>query len=163
MNLSVYQFLYDDLSLRFEAIREAYGIPRDAINLEITESASMQTPTVEAALEDLRRTGYHFSLDDFGTGYSNIVQLIRTSYKNVKMDKSLLWDADHNENAARLLDNLIRVIRGLGCSVVQEGVETPVQLERCASSGANLIQGYFFSRPIPEQEFLEYLKRGESN
>ena len=163
VNLSVYQFLYDDLSLRFEAIREAYGIPRDAINLEITESASMQTPTVEAALEDLRRTGYHFSLDDFGTGYSNLVQLIRTSYKNVKMDKSLLWDADHNENAARLLDNLIRVIRGLGCSVVQEGVETPVHLERCASSGANLIQGYFFSRPIPEQEFLEYLKRGESN
>ena len=79
------------------------------------------------------------------------------------MDKSLLWDGDHNENAARLLDNLIRVIRGLGCSVVQEGVETPAQLERSASSGANLIQGYFFSRPIPEQEFLEYLKRGESN
>ena len=163
VNLSVHQFLFDDLSVRFEAIREQYGIPRGAINLEITETASMQTPAVEAALRTLREIGYHLSLDDFGTGYSNLVQLIRTNYKNVKIDKSLLWDGDHNENAARLLDDLIRVIRSLGCNVVQEGVETPAQLERCASSGANLIQGYYFSRPIPEQEFLDYLKRGESN
>ena len=163
VNLSVHQFLFDDLSKRFETIREQYGIPRGAINLEITETASMQTPTVEAALKALRGIGYHLSLDDFGTGYSNLVQLIRTNYKNVKIDKSLLWDGDHNENAARLLDDLIRVIRSLGCNVVQEGVETPAQLERCASSGANLIQGYYFSRPIPEQEFLDYLKRGESN
>lgn len=160
VNLSVYQLLYDDLAERFEAIRDRYGIPQDAINLEITETASMQSPSVEEALDRMRSAGYHFSLDDFGTGYSNVVQLIRTHFKNVKIDKSLLWDADHNETAARVLDNLIRVIRSLGCNVVQEGVETPAQLGRCTESGANLIQGYYFSRPLPEQAFLDYLSQG---
>ncbi len=160
VNLSVYQFLYDDLTERFEGIRKRYGVAREFINLEITESASVtRTPAVEQALEKLRQTGYHLSLDDFGTGYSNMVQLIRTRYQNVKIDKSLLWDADHNEATARVLDNLIRVIRSLDCNVVQEGVETPAQLERTVFSGANLIQGYYFSRPLPEQAFLDYLAK----
>ena len=160
VNLSVYQFLYDDLAERFEAIRTQYGVPREAINLEITESASISgTSAVEQALHKLHGVGYNFSLDDFGTGYSNVVQLIRNNFKNVKMDKSLLWDGDKNENTARVLDNLIRIIRSLGCNVVQEGVETPAQLERSAGSGANLIQGYYFSRPIPGQEFLDYLAK----
>lgn len=163
VNLSVHQFLYDDLTERFEEIRQRYGVPREAIDLEITESASVtRTPAVEQALEKLRSIGYHLSLDDFGTGYSNMVQLIRTHYKNVKIDKSLLWDAEHNATTARVLDNLIRVIRSLGCNVVQEGVETPAQLERSANSGANLIQGYYFSRPMPEQDFVDYMTRDSS-
>ena len=161
VNLSVYQFLHDDLTERFESIRTQYGIPRETINLEITESASSQTPVVKTGLDTLRITGYHFSLDDFGTGYSNFAQLLRTEYKNVKIDKSLLWDADNNEHTARMLDNMIRVIRSLGCNVVQEGVETPAQLERSVNSGANLIQGYYFSRPLPEKDFLDYLLRAD--
>ena len=106
----------------------------------------------------LRTMGYTFSLDDFGTGYSNLVQLIRSSYKNVKMDKSLLWDAERNENTARLLDSLIHVIRSLGYNVIQEGVETPAQLDRTVASGGNLIQGYYFSRPLPERDFTAYLE-----
>ena len=159
LNLSVHQFMYDDLLSRFEEIRRRYGVPREALNLEITESASTgKTPAVGQTMEAMRTMGYTFSLDDFGTGYSNLVQLISSSYKNVKMDKSLLWDAERSETTARLLDNLIRIIRSLGYNVIQEGVETTAQLERTMASGGNLIQGYYFSRPLPESDFTAYLQ-----
>ena len=160
INLSVHQFIYDDLVERFEAIRKKYDIPADVINLEITESASTRdTPIVEQTMKKLRELGYTFSLDDFGTGYSSLLQFISGSYKNVKMDKSLLWDSDHNEISAKLLDSLTHVIRSLGCNVVQEGVETKEQLKRTEDSGGNLIQGYFFSKPLPEKEFVAYLEK----
>ncbi len=159
LNLSVHQFMYDNLAERFEAIRARYGIPAQKLNLEITESASTgETPIAEQTMNALRAIGYTFSLDDFGTGYSNLVQLISSSYKNVKMDKSLLWDSAHNKTVARLLDSLTRVIRSLGYNVVQEGVETLAQLEQTERSGGNLIQGYYFSPPLPEDEFIAYLE-----
>lgn len=158
MNLSVYQFLYDDLSERFEAIRSGCGVDASRINLEITETASMQeTPVVSEAMERLRALGYSFSLDDFGTGYSNLYRLVNGRYVNIKIDKSLLWDAEKSENSARLLGNLIRTLRSLDFHVVQEGVETPRQLEQVTASGCDLIQGYLFSHPIPEEAFVRLL------
>ncbi len=159
LNISVYQFMYDDVVKRFEEIRNRYGIPVELLNLEVTETASTsETPAVEQSIKELRRLGYTFSLDDFGTGYSNLKQLISNSYKNVKIDKSILWEAEHSEATSCLLDGLIRVIRSLDYNVVQEGVETPAQLERTSKSGGNLIQGYYFSRPQPEDGFIDYLE-----
>ena len=160
LNLSVHQFIYDDLVEHFEEIRKRYDIPTAAINLEITESASIgDTPVVGQTMRALRSLGYTFSLDDFGTGYSTLMQFLSSSYKNVKIDKSLLWESDRNEKSARLLDTMIRAIRSLGCNVVQEGVETESQLKRTERSGGNLIQGYYFSRPIPENDFITYLEK----
>lgn len=160
LNLSVYQFMYDDLVKRFEDIRMNYRISVDALNLEITESSSTtETPVVGEMMKVLRKIGYTFSLDDFGTGYSNFKQLVSSNYKNVKIDKGILWDAEENEATARLLDSMIKVIRSLGYNVVQEGVETEEQLERTIASGGNLIQGYYFSRPLPEKEFIKYLEK----
>lgn len=159
LNLSVYQFMFDDLISRFEKIRSEYGIPVEALNLEITESASADSmPVIKHTMEELQKIGYTFSLDDFGVGYSNIKQLINKSYKNIKIDKSLLWNAEKNNDAAQLWDSLIHLIRKLGYSVVQEGVETSAQLEKTIASGGNLIQGYYFSRPVPEREFIAYLE-----
>lgn len=163
LNLSIYQFMYGDLVSRFEELRKKYDIAVDRINLEITESASTQgTPAIVEALERLRSLGYTLSLDDFGSGYSNLMQLISSKYKNVKMDKSLLWDAERNQSTAQLLDSMVRVIRSLGFNVVQEGVETEAQLSRSTGSGCNLIQGYLFSRPIPKQDFISYLSAEKS-
>ena len=159
LNLSIYQFLYDDLPQRFEEIRARYGIPALRLNFEVTESASDQAASgVAEAIEKLMRLGYSFSLDDFGTGYSNLNRLVSGTYLNIKIDKSLLWDADHNDDARRLLESLTRVIQSLGYNVMQEGVETPAQLDRVTASGCDLIQGYYFSRPIPEPEILRYLR-----
>ena len=79
------------------------------------------------------------------------------------MDKAILWDAEKNEATSKLLDSMIKVIRSLGYNVVQEGVETAEQLERTATSGGNFIQGYFFSKPLPEEEFIKYLEKQYEN
>ena len=83
---------------------------------------------------------------------------LKLTYLNIKIDKSLLWDADHNDDARRLLESLTRVIQSLGYNVMQEGVETPAQLDRVTASGCDLIQGFYYSRPIPETEILRYLR-----
>ena len=164
LNLSIYQFVYDDLAKAFEQIRSAVGIPASRINIEITETASEQAVAgVAEGIEQLRRLGYTFSLDDFGSGYSNLNRLIAGDFVNVKIDKPLLWEADKNPNTRRLLENLTHIIRGLGYNVIQEGVETQAQLERVTASGGNLIQGYYFSRPLPEGEFLRYLQAEREN
>jgi len=159
LNLSVYQFLYDDVIAHFEQIRTKYAVEPQRLNLEITESASDRTAAdIKESMARLRALGYTFSLDDFGTGYSNLSRLIKREYLNIKIDKSLLWEGDRNEDSRRLLDSMTRIIRSLGYNVVQEGVETPAQLRRVTEAGGNLIQGYYFSRPLPEREFLAYLR-----
>ena len=157
LNLSLYQFLYDDMVEQFERLRDSYGVEPSRINLELTETASMQDSAIGETMRRLLELGYSFSLDDFGTGCSNLQRLVNDGFTTVKIDKSLLWDARRNENSARLLDSLIRVIRGLDFHVVQEGVETEEQLARVIGSGCDLIQGYLFSRPVPEEDFLDYL------
>ncbi len=158
LNLSVYQFLYADLVECFEEIRTRYGVDVGKINLEVTETASIRSVSaVNETMERLRALGYSFSLDDFGTGYSNLHRVINGEYANIKIDKSLLWDAEKNSHSAGLLDGLTGVIRRLGYHVVQEGVETLAQLERVTGCGCDLIQGYLFSPPVPEDAFLRYL------
>ena len=164
LNLSIYQFVYDDLAKAFEQIRGGVGIPASRINIEITETASEQAVAgVAEGMEKLRRLGYTFSLDDFGSGYSNLNRLIAGDFVNVKIDKPLLWEADKNPNTRRLLESLTHIIRGLGYNVIQEGVETQAQLERVTASGGNMIQGYYFSRPLPEEELLRYLRAEREN
>ena len=159
LNLSLYQFLYDDVVAHFEQLRSVYRVPTEKLNLEITESASDSSAAgVLESIQRFRTLGYTFSLDDFGTGYSNLNRLISRNFLNVKIDKSLLWDADRNEDTRRLLESMMRIIHTLGCHIVQEGVETPEQLEQVTNFGCDLIQGYYFSRPLPEQEFLQYLQ-----
>ena len=159
LNLSIYQFVYDNLAERFEEIRSRIGIPASRLNIEITETASDQAVSgVAEGMRELRSLGYTFSLDDFGSGYSNLNRLVAGDYVNVKIDKPLLWEADKNPDTRRLLDSLTRIIRSLGYNVIQEGVETRDQLEHVTASGGNMVQGYYFSRPLPEAEFLRYLR-----
>ena len=160
VNLSLYQFLRGDLLPDFERMRREWGLEACQINLEITETVSSEeTPSVRENLRLMREAGYTFSLDDFGTGYSNVARLLEGGYVNVKIDKSILWSAEESDDTARLLDTLTRFIRGLGMNVVQEGVETKPQLDRVLAAGGNLIQGWYFSKSLPEAEFLAYLDR----
>ena len=143
---------------KLEQCRAAYGVEAGQINLEITESVSSdETPAVQELLRHLQELGYTFSLDDYGTGYSNLARLIEGSYANVKIDKSLLWGGEKNPSTARLLRNMIRIIRSLDMNVVQEGVETKDQLERVVKAGCNLVQGYYFSKPLREADFISFL------
>ena len=158
LNLSLYQLLREGVLEKLEQCRRDYGVEAAQINLEITESVSSdETPAVQELLRHLEDLGYTFSLDDYGTGYSNLARLIEGSYTNVKIDKSLLWGGEKSPSTARLLRNMIRIIRSLDMNVVQEGVETREQLDRVVKAGCNLIQGYYFSKPLQEADFITFL------
>lgn len=158
LNLSLYQLLREGVLEKLEQYRAAYGVEAAQINLEITESVSSdEIPAVQELLRHLQELGYTFSLDDYGTGYSNLARLIEGSYANVKIDKSLLWGGEKNPSTVTLLRNMIRIIRSLDMNVVQEGVETREQLERVVKAGCNLIQGYYFSKPLQEADFIAFL------
>lgn len=158
INLSVYQLYAENTDILFRGIMEKYGISPDRINLEITESAPFrESDVVKERIDNLAKMGVSFSLDDFGTGYSNLLQLLQNDFKNIKLDKGLLWNAGA-KNSDNLLIEMINIIRKLRFDVVQEGVETKDQLELVLKAGANRIQGFYFSKPICESELLEYLK-----
>ena len=160
LNLSIYQFMYDDLVSDFEAIRKKYGVDASLINLEITETAQMTDFSgFKETIEELIKIGYTFSLDDFGQGYSNMVSLINSKYKNVKIDKSILWDTIKNEKNSDMLRKTITFLNGFCDDVIQEGVETKEQLELVSKYGCDLIQGYYFSRPLEFDDFVRYIKK----
>jgi EAL domain-containing protein (putative c-di-GMP-specific phosphodiesterase class I) len=136
-----------------------FGIKPEQINLEITESASFhESEALARNIQRLRDIGFQFSLDDFGTGYSNLTYVINTEFENIKSDKGLLWDVDNYKSKVVLLET-IRMMRSLGMDVVQEGVETKEQLDLVVEAGANKIQGYYFSKPLPADEFINFLDK----
>lgn len=157
VNLSMYQFLQEHLDQDLLAMTQKYGISPSQINLEITESMANIAPLIENTVQSLRSVGFTFSLDDYGSAYSNVQRLITGDFTNIKIDKSILWDSDTSEKAQRMLKYLTQTIRSLGLNVIQEGVETEEQLERIKEYGCNMVQGYYFSKPVKEVPFIDYV------
>ncbi|MBR0091898.1 MAG: EAL domain-containing protein, partial [Lachnospiraceae bacterium] len=159
VNLSVAQFMQSDLVETFSRIIEEYAVKPSQINLEITESvASDSTEPFMLAVRQLENMGFSFSMDDYGTGYSNIASILNVNFTNIKMDKSFLARALDNEQSASILRDTTHLIRHLGRNVLQEGVETRDELNFVQEAGCNLVQGYYFSKPLPEQDFLSFVK-----
>ena len=130
------------------------------INLEITETAAtFESADFGKTLEELMEMGFSLSLDDYGTAYSNIENVLSVNYKNIKIDSKILWDSDSNVNSRNLLGSTIASFRKMGNNIIQEGVETKEQLDFVTEAGANLIQGYYFSKPLRRDEFVEFVKK----
>ncbi|MCR5605688.1 MAG: EAL domain-containing protein [Treponema sp.] len=160
VNLSLYQLMSKDLVERYKNIVDNYHIRADMINLEITESSSIAGVNDFAnIMEHLREVGFSFSLDDYGTAYSNITNVMSAHYRNIKMDASILWKSENDLHTKILLDSTIRMFRNLGNNVIQEGVENQEQLDFVLGSGANLVQGYYFSKPLLIDEFVDYVRK----
>lgn len=159
VNLSIFQLVMGNTIEEFKRIMDKYEITSDQINLEITESGSFSSSnSLVNSIDDLKKLGFAFSLDDYGTGYSNLTYIINMDFLNIKSDKGLLWDADRNEKSRIMLIDTIKMMRRLGFNVIQEGVETKAQLDLVVEAGANLIQGYYFSKPVPGDEFLRFVE-----
>ena len=105
----------------------------------------------------LFETGYSFSLDDFGTGYSNLVRIASLPLNIVKLDKSFTW-TENSEDLKIILENTINMIKKMNMKIVVEGVETEEMLKRFKDLGCEYIQGYYFSKPLPEYDFINYIK-----
>lgn len=158
VNLSGMQSVDPGLPAQLSAVMQKYGIDPKFINLEITETASIDGgELLDANMKSLRSLGCHFSMDDFGTGYSNLAQMARVHFELVKLDKSLIWPAfgENPEEPMVILESCITMILQLGAHIVAEGVETEEQAEFLSQHGVSYLQGYFYSKPIPGAAFLE--------
>ena len=105
--------------------------------------------------------GVSLSLDDYGTGYSNISYLYNLPFMFMKIDNSILWSAENNEQADIILRNTFRMAQRLHLKVVMEGVETEAQIRKLLALGCDYFQGYFFSKPVKGEDFIRYVRNFE--
>jgi len=134
------------------------GVPLESIELEFTESAAMEvSEPVLAQIADLRSDGARIAIDDFGTGYSNIARLRSMPLDRVKLDPSLITDIDRCEKARVVVQAVIQLVRGVGCEVVAEAVETATQADILRTMGCDTIQGFVFAPAMFEEEFLAWI------
>ena len=159
VNLSVVQCAYDRLAQDYISIMTKHGIEPGYINLEITESASINAKkTLLENMETLMEYGIHFSLDDFGTGQSNLNYIVDMPVDIVKFDRSMTNAYFENRKAKYVMDAAIHMIHGMNLQIVSEGIETAEQYQTMEELGISYIQGYYFSKPLPENEFIQFLE-----
>lgn len=152
-NMSRYHLIDNNKISRYEEIRTKYGIPPKYLEFEITESLIIESEDVIVEFIDgARKLGYHCSIDDFGSGYSslNILKTIRADA--LKIDKEFFSD-NGGERKDIIIDFVIMLAHRLGMKTVAEGVETAEQVEYLRSVECDMIQGYYYSKPITTQEF----------
>lgn len=155
VNLSVLQCMKPGFVQSIDKEADKYGIDRSRINFEITESvAASDYDQLSQIVSELKRSGFRFSLDDYGTGYSNVMSVFSMDLDIIKIDKSILWTAVDHELGRILLENTVRMIKQMGRKVLVEGVETKAQLDLLRDVGVDYLQGFYFSRPLPRDEFL---------
>ncbi len=159
INLSVAQCMHSDLADKILDILKENGISSDKINLEITETAaSFGQNIMRQNLDKLSEAGVSFSLDDYGTGYSNIKRVVQLPLKIVKLDKSFV-DEQGNEKMWIVLQNTVKMLKDMNMEIVVEGIETEKMVEQFTELNCDYIQGYFYSKPIPEDQFVEFIKK----
>ena len=160
VNLSPLQVSDPTMVERFHSIMEKHDVSPSYINFEITESSFIDNPTlVLSIMNQFIQEGFAFSLDDFGTGYSNFHYLYDMKFKIIKLDKSILDKANDSAIASKTLFYMIEMLKDISFQVLQEGVERQEQEEKLFEYGIDYIQGFYHSKPLPEEEFLSYMKQ----
>ena len=157
VNLSPIQLLRRDLNERFSSIVRKYDVDASFIHLEVTEEAMIDPSLLENQMSVMGASGFQFSLDDFGSGFSNFTRLKSCPFKNVKFDMSIVWDYIKNQD--KILPALVKTFKEMNFTVTAEGVETRETVDSLKAVGCDYLQGYYFSKPVPCEEFLEFMKQ----
>ena len=156
INISCAEF-FNNPSERFMKIINGYGIDPSRIILEITETIAVKYPSkTKEFMHDLGQYGIKFAMDDFGSGYSNIARFITLPFSVAKLDKSLLGEA---ENISVFFDSAVTLFKNLNIPIVIEGVEEEKQLKLAKDKKIEYIQGYYFSKPLKEEDLLNFLAK----
>lgn len=159
VNLSMVQCMQEDLHKHLKGIMDKYQIPYNMIDFEVTETFSTSDNRILMNnMSSLIDSGCSFAVDDYGTGFSNTDYLIELPFELVKLDKSVVWSATDNEKAMKVLEHTAAMIKSLGLKIVAEGVETFEQVLMLRSMGCDFLQGYYFSKPIPPDEYVEFMR-----
>ncbi|HNY22080.1 MAG TPA: EAL domain-containing protein [Treponemataceae bacterium] len=153
INISMIQLLQDDFSRKVARIIENAGLDPTRIELEITESALMESYTIiRGQLDELRKIGITIALDDFGKGYSSLSYLEQLPITTLKIDKSFVDRISDPTNDTSITGNIVKIGKKLGLTVIAEGVETDSQLAFLASQQCDKIQGWVYSKALPESD-----------
>jgi EAL domain-containing protein (putative c-di-GMP-specific phosphodiesterase class I) len=158
VNLSVRNLLDRTLPGEIDRLLTTYGLPPEALQLEITESMLMSDPDrVLATVTRLNALGVRLSVDDFGTSYSSLANLRQLPIDELKIDRSFVSPMLENESDLIIVRSTINLGHDLGLRVIAEGVEDEETLNRLARLGCDLAQGYHLSRPLPAEQFTRWL------
>ncbi|MDD4912504.1 MAG: EAL domain-containing protein [Sideroxydans sp.] len=158
-NVSARQFLQPEklLSCLQSAVSET-GVDANMMEMELTESLLLDSHSMNSILSQVRALGIHLALDDFGTGYSSLSYLRRFPIGVLKIDRSFVSDADRDADDAEMVKTIIGMAHNLRMTLVAEGVETAEQAQLLRAQGCEVGQGYFYSKPLPVNEFEDFLK-----
>lgn len=153
VNVSPKQCMQEDLPERIDKILQEYKIPSEKIHLELTEESILDYSLLKKQVMALTGEGYCFSLDDYGSGYSNLSRVRHLPFENIKLDMEIVWD--YFKNPDMMLPTIIQVFKQMNFSITAEGVETAEMAAKLTEIGCDYLQGYYYSKPIPVEEFLK--------
>ena len=160
INISCAEF-FNNPSDRFIKTIKEYQIDPSKLCLEITETIAVKYPAkTQEFMRDLGRHGIKFAMDDFGSGYSNMARFITLPFSIAKLDKSLL---NEQLNVEIFFDAAVSLFKSLNIPIVVEGVETAEQLKIAKQKEIEFVQGYYFSKPLKEEDLLEFLKENKDS
>ena len=164
VNLSSKQFQSRELLKIIQDTLEETGLAPQFLELEITESTIMEDPghTVEL-LHDIRNLGVRIAIDDFGTGYSSLAYLKKFPIHTLKIDQAFIADLTKDSDDAAIVESIVSMARNLNLEVVAEGVETRDQVDFLKKIQCQEAQGYYFSKPLPPEQFSEKLRENKKN
>ncbi|OEU72413.1 MAG: hypothetical protein BA874_10815 [Desulfuromonadales bacterium C00003068] len=158
-NLSAKQFNNNDLIAVVEQALNSTKLDPKLLELELTESMIMQNPhSTVSILHELKELGISLALDDFGTGYSSLNYLRRFPVDCLKIDRSFIDDLTHDKSADAVATSIIAIAHSLGLKTVAEGVETQEQLEFLQRCDCDILQGYYFSKPVAAADFIQMVQ-----
>ncbi|WP_257279827.1 MULTISPECIES: bifunctional diguanylate cyclase/phosphodiesterase [unclassified Endozoicomonas] len=163
VNLSAIQLRDKNIVDRINYLLRKYQIPPRLLEIEVTETSIMED--IELSSEQLNRikaTGITLAMDDFGTGYSSLSYLKQFPFDKLKIDKTFVEGLPENKENTVIVEAIIQLGQSFGIEVIAEGVETKEQETHLINSGCTEGQGYFYSKPVPDQEFAEFLRAWKS-
>jgi len=159
INLSAGQFSDTHLVEYLQGLLNEFSLDAKHFELELTEQTLVKN--IDNAIEmmdELKVIGFSFAIDDFGTGYSSLAYLKKMPVDVIKIDKSFVFGMLENRADYQIIMSTIAMVKNLGLQVIAEGVETSAQLRSLTENGCDVIQGYYFSKPIPEVELFNFIE-----
>ena len=156
LNFSKKTIMYPDLLERVRAVTQKYDVPAGMVHIEVTETVGdMDHIVIENVSNALKKMGFRLSMDDFGTQYSNLSVLLQYDFDSAKIDRSMVTEITTNEKSRMMLDYMTSLINDLGIECIVEGIETKEQVDILRKTKAEMIQGYYFGKPVPKEEFYD--------
>ena len=164
VNISRAHFTREDLTEHICSLIDKYDVPHNLVELELTESAFFEEKNIiMSTVNKMQNAGFHVSMDDFGSGFSSLNSLKDLPLDVLKLDAEFFRGDTEDERGEVIVGKTIELAKDLDMEIVAEGVEKERQVNFLAGVGCDMIQGFYFDKPMPCDEFEERMKAGVAN